>query len=492
MPNKLHRQDIEMIKGLGANFLRLGHYPQDPEIYKACNELGIVVWDELPWCRGGLGEAKWQENTKRLLSEQINQNYNHPSILFWSVGNEIYWLPDFEGGDNKSKMKSFVSELVDISHTIDPHRMTTIRKYYDGADLVDVFSPSIWSGWYAGVYTNYEKTLNENQKKYKRFLHMEYGGSSHIGRHTETPVTGEGTLSEDDWEEVSNQVDIKNIAKDGDWTENYIVDLFDWYLGVTERKSDFAGNAQWAFKDFGTPLRPENAIPYINQKGLVDRDGNPKDAYYVYKSYWSDEPMVYIESHTWTERTGPADKSRELSIYSNCDQVELIINGESLSKKKRDISVFPACGLTWDVQFSEGKNKITANGYKNGKLVTSDEITVNYSFDKAGKPERVALSHSVLDNGNYLVEALMVDKDNKRVLDYEGRMYFSLDGAGELMKNYGTPTRSDVIEMANGRAAIEVIPSVGRAVIEARNQDFKGSYHSIEFSDLNVEKINDK
>ncbi|MCF8432176.1 MAG: glycoside hydrolase family 88 protein, partial [Melioribacteraceae bacterium] len=85
IPNEIHRQDIEMIKSMGANFIRLGHYPQDPEIYKACDELGILVWDELPWCRGGVGDAKWKANAKRLFAAMINQNYNHPSIILWSV-----------------------------------------------------------------------------------------------------------------------------------------------------------------------------------------------------------------------------------------------------------------------------------------------------------------------------------------------------------------------------------------------------------------------
>ncbi|MEM6967408.1 MAG: glycoside hydrolase family 2 TIM barrel-domain containing protein, partial [Bacteroidota bacterium] len=387
IPNELHRQDMEQIKEMGANFLRLGHYPQDPEVYKTCDELGIIVWDELPWCRGGMGEKAWEKNTERLLREQIQQNYNHPSILFWSLGNEIYWLPDFENGDDEKRLNRFIKKLNDIAHELDPSRMTSIRKYYAGADLVDVFSPSIWSGWYAGVYTNYKKTLTENQKKYPRFLHMEYGGSSHVGRHTENPITGDGSMNEDDWAEVANQVNIKNIAKSGDWTENYIVDLFDWYLGITETKQDFSGNAQWAFKDFGTPLRPENAIPYLNQKGLVDRSGKPKDAYYVFKSYWSKEPFTYIESHTWTKRRGPKGKTRNLSVFSNCEKVELFQNGKSLGKKERKVGTFPACGLNWDVLFFEGKNQLIANGFQNGKMITSDTMTVNYDYIQAGKPD---------------------------------------------------------------------------------------------------------
>lgn len=486
MPNELHRKDIEQIKGVGVNFLRLGHYPQDPEVYKTCDELGIIIWDELPWCRGGIGEAVWQANTERLFTEQIQQNINHPSILFWSVGNEIYWLPDFENGGDEKQMNAFVKKLNDVAHQLDPFRMTSIRKYYAGADLVDVFSPSIWSGWYAGVYTNYKKSLAENQKKYPRFLHMEYGGSSHVGRHTENPVTGDGSMNEDDWAEVANQVNIKNIAKSGDWTENYIVDLFDWYLGITETNENFSGNAQWAFKDFGTPLRPENAIPYLNQKGLVDRSGKPKDAYYVFKSYWSKEPFTYIESHTWTERRGPKDKTRNLSIFSNCETVELFQNKKSLGKKNRKVGEFPACGLNWDVLFTKGKNQLIAKGFKNGKVIASDTMTANYDYIQAGKPDKIILSHQMLQNGNYLVEATMVDKEGVRVLDYEKHLYFSKNGAGELVKNHGTPTRSQVIQMANGYAAIELLPTKkGKAIIEARNQDFKGSYLVIDFEKEN-------
>lgn len=478
MPNELHRRDMELIKEVGANFLRLGHYPQDPEVYKACDELGIIVWDELPWCRGGVGNDIWKANTERLLNEQIDQNFNHPSIFFWSLGNEIYWLPDFDNGGDTKEISAFIKKLNQISHAKDPYRMTAIRKYYDGAQLVDVFSPSIWSGWYAGVYTNYEKTLEENQKLYPQFLHMEYGGSSHVGRHTETPITGEGLLNEDGWAEVSNQVNIKNIAQDGDWTENYIVDLFDWYLRVTEQKSDFAGNAQWAFKDFATPLRPENPLPYMNQKGLVDRQGKPKDAFYVFKSYWSTSPFAYIESHTWTERVGPKDKARQVCVYSNCKEVELVLNAKSVGKKERDIKKFPASGYNWDINFEEGLNTLIAIGYSatNPSVIVSDTLILNYSYTKYDKVDDIKMNYSILPNGNYLIEALAVDAKGIRVLDYENRVYFTSDGQGSLYENYGVPTKSNIIEMANGRAAIEFKPGNGKATIECRNQDFKGSY----------------
>ncbi|MBU0476251.1 MAG: glycoside hydrolase family 88 protein [Bacteroidetes bacterium] len=481
LSNERHRQDIKDIKDMGANFVRLAHYPQDPEVYNACDELGILVWDELPWCRGGVGNSEWKANTTRLFKEQINQNINHPSIIMWSVGNEVYWLPEFENGGDIDVLRKFTTDLNDIAHQLDPGRVTSIRKFYEGSDIVDVFSPSIWSGWYSGVYKNYEKAIVDAQKKYPRFFHAEYGGSSHVGRHTDNPITGDGIINPDEWSEAVNQIKVQNIAQIGDWSESYIVDLFDWSLLVSENNPKLTGNAQWAFRDFGTPLRPENAIPYMNQKGLMDREGKPKDAYYVFKSYWNqDSKFCYIQSHTWLDRSSPENQSKDVRVYSNCSSVELIVNKENKGVIEKDIKKFPAGGLVWNINFKKGCNEIISNGFENGKLVASDTIVVNYSFQKNQKPEEFKLSSSRLDNGNYLISAIAVDKDGKRCLDYNGRVYFTAEGKGKLFENYGFAGRSSIIEMANGKATIEFksVP-FEKSIIEIRNQNFKGNYLEI-------------
>lgn len=479
LSNGQHWADMKSIKSMGANMVRLAHYPQDPEVYKACDELGILVWDELPWCRGGVGDEVWKTHTKRLLTEMIDQNFNHPSVIIWSLGNEIYWLPDFPEGGDTDKISEFLSELNDLSHKLDPARPTAVRKYYEGAEIVDVFSPSIWSGWYSGTYKGYSNAVEKSMKKYKHFIHAEYGGSSHVGRHTEAPITGDGELSINEWDEPINQVEVKNIAQSGDWSENYIVDLFDWHLRISETQKDFVGNLQWAYKDFGTPLRPENDIPYINQKGVVDRAGNPKDAYYVFKSYWSDEPFAYIESKTWTYRNGPEGLPREVSVYSSCENVELFQNGNSLGKHVKDIEKFPACGLSWQVTFTEGDNELIAIGIKQGVTVY-DTLHVTYSFEKEEAPEELALSASRLPNGNFLVEAVAVDQNGNRCLTYEERVYFQCLSGGTTMKYLGTPTGSESIRMGNGQAAIEVVPDGSdEMVMMVLNQSFKGTYLKI-------------
>lgn len=482
MTNEQHRKDMESIKEMGANFVRLAHYPQDPEIYKACDELGLLVWDELPWCRGGVGDEEWQTNTKNMLREMINQNYNHPSIIIWSLGNEMNWLPDFVDGDNTEKMNTFLSELNDISHSMDPSRKTAVRKYYEGSDIVDVFSPSIWSGWYSGSYKSYQKAIDTYKKEYKHFIHAEYGGSSHVGRHSENPVTGEGIIQSDGWEEEIVQTKVANIAQIGDWSENYIVDLFDWHLRISETDTTFVGNVQWAYKDFGTPLRPENDIPYMNQKGLMDRSGKPKDAYYVFKSYWSKKPFTYIESKTWTERQGPENTPRTISVYSNCEKVAFYHDGNLLGEKIRNINKFPASGLTWDVNFKQGQNVLIAKGFYSTGEVVCDTLEINYRFEKNGAAKALKLSFKKLENDNYLITATAVDQNGLQCLDYEERVYFQCLEGGKMLENRGTPTGSAAIAMANGKASIEIAPlSTSKSMtVMVLNQSFKGTYLKIE------------
>lgn len=479
LPNEQHRRDMEMIKELGANFVRLGHYPQDPEVYRAADELGLIIWDELPWTRGGMGGQQWQENTEKLLRQQITQNRNHPSIFFWSLGNEIYWEEDFPGGGDPDKLNPYLSKLNKIAHDMDDSRLTAIRKYYEGAHIVDVFSPSIWAGWYGGAYRQYEEALLAAQQEYPRFLHMEYGGSSHVGRHTPEPITKDGLLdAQVDVEEAVNQAGARSVAKDSDWNESYMVDLFDWHLQVSENLPGFAGAAQWAFKDFATPLRPENPLPYMNQKGLVDRQGRPKSAYYVYKSYWSDDPFCYIESHTWTHRGGGKDEPQEITVFCNTDTAELLVNGESQGELTRDPSRFPAGGLVWQTTLEPGENALRVTGRIDGQQVADNQMTVTYLVDPENKLERVLMSATPQDDGLLLIEAEAVDSKGNRCITCDERVYFSNVGEhGELLEDYGTPDKSSIIEMGNGYASILYRPDPERSsIIELRSQDVKGAY----------------
>lgn len=479
LPNEMHRRDMQMIKDMGANFVRLAHYPQDPEVYRAADELGLILWDELPWCRGGKGGEVWEKNTESYLARQIAQNYNHPSIAFWSLGNEMYWDEDFPGGGADEVVVDYVKKLNALVKQQDTSRLTTLRKFYPAATIVDAFSPSIWAGWYGGAYGQYKEAITLAMKEYPAFLHMEYGGSSHVGRHSENPIGIKGIENAQvSVEEAMNQAVVANPAKNSDWNENYIVNLFDWHLHIAESTPNFSGNAQWAFKDFGTPLRPENPIPYMNQKGLVDRNGKPKDAYYVFASYWSKKPFCYIESKSWTHREGPKE-GRPVKVFCNTNTAELFLNGKSLGVKERKPTEFPAGGLVWQVPFIQGDNQLLVKG-RSDQVKVEDELQVTYLIGHHGPFAKLLLNTIPIDNERVLIEAEAVDVNGNRALDFSERAYFSLlDGNGELLENQGTPTGSSTIEMANGYAAIEFKPGNQSSRVEVRTQNIKGVYLTV-------------
>ena len=223
-------------------------------------------------------------------------------------------------------------------------------------------------------------------------------------------------------------------------------------------------------------MRPENPIPYVNQKGLVDRSGKPKDAYYVFASYWKTEPFCYIESKTWTHRSGPKE-GRDVTVYCNTDSAELFLNGKSLGKKEKQKMVFPAGGLVWKTPFKSGLNELVVDGFTANKKVTQDDLNVIYKVGEAGKTEGVALTSKVLENGNYLIEARAYDENGDSAINHSERVYFfNIGEAGTLLENQGTPSGSSVIEMANGYASIEFTPGEKASTVELRTQNIKGVY----------------
>ena len=168
-------QEMKMMKEMGVNFIRLGHYQQSEIILNLCDELGILVWEEIPWCRGGVGNETYREQAKRMLTNMITQHYNHPSVIIWGLGNENDWPNDFPEFEQR-EIRSLMSELNTLAHHLDAERKTAIRRCAFCSDIVDVYSPSIWAGWYRGVYTDYQQMSKEEMEKVKHFLHVEWGG----------------------------------------------------------------------------------------------------------------------------------------------------------------------------------------------------------------------------------------------------------------------------------------------------------------------------
>ena len=449
MTDELITREMKQIKDMGANFIRLGHYQQSDRVLDLCDSLGILVWEEIPWCRGGLGGEKYKAQALRMQKNMIEQHRSHPAVILWGLGNENDWQGDFPKYE-KDSIRAFMDKLNSQAHRLDPQRMTCIRRCDFCSDIVDVYSPTIWAGWYSKRFTDYRSMEEAAIKKYPHFLHAEWGGDSHARRHAE------------------GGFDIEAGDKNGDWSESYIVRLFDWHLKEQQQMPDLTGAAFWTFKDFATPLRPNNPIPYVNEKGVVERDGTPKESYYVFQSYWTKKPMLHIYGHTWPIRWGEKGEKKEILVYSNQPEVELFVNGVSQGKKKRNIADYPAAGFHWDVVLRNGDNVIEA---KAGKL--TDRIEQRYQTEKWGVPVAFRLDkNDTASDGTATIEVQLVDNNGIPCLDARNRISFDIAGDGKLIVDQGTSTGTSSIEAYNGRAIIKA-KLTGNATLAAKAKGVK-------------------
>ncbi|WP_262245329.1 glycoside hydrolase family 2 protein [Parapedobacter soli] len=459
MTEEMIWQEMHMMKDMGVNFIRLGHYQQSRIVLEACDSLGILVWEEIPWCRGGLGGEVYKAQARRMLTNMIEQHYNHPSVIIWGLGNENDWPGDFEEFD-KQKIRAFMKELNDLSHQLDPSRKTAIRRCDFCKDIVDVYSPSIWAGWYRGVYTDYKTASETEFEKVDHFLHVEWGGDSHARRHSENPDNGlsavmNSTTADERAGDASLFGGPARVSKDGDWSESYIVNLIDWHLKEQETMPWLTGTAYWPFKDFSTPIRPENPVPYVNQKGVVERNFNKKESYYVFQSYWTEKPMAHIYGHSWPIRWGKAGEEKMVKVYSNGTEAELFVNGVSHGVRKRNSQDFPAAGLRWMVQFKEGQNTLEVVAKKDG-IIVKDSITQVYQTAAWGKPASVRLEALETNADTVTLQATLLDEHGIQCLDAVDYIHFSAIGDGELLADLGTSDGARTVQAYNGRAIIRV------------------------------------
>ena len=470
MTDDLIRREMQLIKDVGANFVRLAHYQQSRLVLDLCDELGLVVWEEIPWCRGGVGGDAYREQARHMLHNMIDQHRNHPAVMFWGLGNENDWPGDFESFDPNA-VRAFMSELNDIAHRADPSRLTAIRRCPFAKDVPDVYSPSIWAGWYSGRYTEYKSSTEKEVAGVARMLHIEWGGDSHARRHSEDPdmviaqiSTGQGVEEKDRAYLLTGGQ--ARASRDGDWSETYICNLFDWHLKEQETMPWLAGAAQWIFKDFSTPGRPDNPLPRMNQKGLLERDLTPKEGYYVFQSWWSEKPMAHIYGHSWPVRWGRAGESKMVKVYSNCAAAELFLNGRSCGARERRSQDFPAAGLRWMVAFQPGENHLRVVAGQ-GSAQVVDEIRFRYQTEVWGKPSTLVLEETARARGVVTLLARLLDAQAVPCLDARNVVRFSVAGDGELLANLGTTTGARQLELYNGRATVSVRLTGAQAVVSA-------------------------
>jgi beta-galactosidase len=340
-------EDFALIRELGCTAIRVSHYQQAQTWYERCDRAGIVAWAEIPFVNQALPTREFLDNAKQQLRELIRQNYNHPAILFWGVGNET-------SGDAADGV---IAQLARVAREEDPTRLSTYASDHAIDDPknwhTDVVAFNRYFGWYGGSSGEFAANLDEAHA-----LHpgvpigvSEFGAGASIFQHEENP----------------QRPDTKGRYHPEEYQEN----LHEIYWRALEARPYVWGKFVWCMFDFASDGRGEGDHLGRNDKGLVTYDRKTrKDAFYWYKANWNPEPMVYITSRRFLLRTRP---DTEVKVYSNAGEVELRVNGLSLGRVRAADHIFRWQG----VKLSPGDNRIAATGFF-GATVVSDACAWAY------------------------------------------------------------------------------------------------------------------
>lgn len=342
-----HKEDIELICEMGTNTVRLAHYQHSQYFYDLCDEKGLIVWAEIPYISKHLPNGF--DNTKSQMTELICQNYNHPSIVVWGLSNEITMA-----GSNSDLIKNH-KMLNDLAHKLDITRPTTVAVITmcspedEYVHISDVVSYNHYFGWYGGNVNMYGPWFDNFHKKYpnKAIGLSEYGCEA-LGWHTSDPMQGDYT---EEYQAYYHEELIKTIIDRP-------------YLWATH---------VWNMFDFAADARAEGGENGMNHKGLVTFDRKyKKDSFYAYQAWLSDKPMLHICGKRYVDRVEAVTK---VTVYSNRDEVELFVNGESIGKQSKGKYPF----FYFDVP-NEGETVITA---KAGDLTDESRIKKTDTFNES-------------------------------------------------------------------------------------------------------------
>lgn len=392
-----HKEDMDLICEMGANTIRLAHYQHAQYFYDLCDERGIVVWAEIPYISKHL--EKGVENTKSQMKELVYQNYNHPSIVVWGLSNEITM------GGATSPIVENHKMLNDLVHSLDKTRLTTeavltacnINEEY--VHISDVLSYNHYFGWYGGELENNEQWLDKFHALHPdRPLGIsEYGAEGIVSYHSDTP-------------------------KCKDYTEEYQAVYHEHLAKVIDERPWLWATHVWNMFDFGCDARDEGGVKGRNNKGLMTLDRKiRKDAFYLYKAYWSDEEFVHLCSRRYAQRTG---EETTVKVYSNLPKVALYVDGRLFAEQEGSkVFVFE------HVPMSDGFTQISARAG-----ACADAM----SIEKVAEPNQAYIYVDPDDTGDDAGAANWFNVDDYKDVDTivvrEG--YFSVkDKIGDIMKN---------------------------------------------------------
>ena len=324
-----HFEDARLITELGANTIRLAHYQHSQDFYDACDEMGFVVWAEIPFISVMNPDPDAHQNCISQMKELIIQNYNHPSICFWGVSNEILI------GGISDKLVENHKELNALCKEMDSTRLTTIAHVtmtpVDSPvhNITDIESYNHYFGWYGGRMEDNGPWLDNFHKTHPEICLglSEYGCEGIVTYHGPNPACK-------------------------DYSEEYQALYHEHMAKVLDERPWMWSSHVWNMFDFGCAARDEGGVAGRNNKGLMTMDRKTKkDSYFIYQAYWSKEPMVHLCGRRYAQRAG---ETTEIRVYSNQPSVALYLNGKQVEEKTAD-KVF-----VFEVSLAEGFNTLVA------------------------------------------------------------------------------------------------------------------------------------
>lgn len=306
---EMHKEDMEIIKEIGANTIRLAHYQHAQEFYDLCDEYGMVVWAEIPYITMHMPNGR--ANTLSQMEELVVQNYNHPSIVCWGLSNEITAATPVD-----EDLLENHRLLNDLCHKLDKTRFTTMANVFmqetDSPllEIPDVNSYNLYFGWYLGELEQNDEFFDEYHAKYpERCIGFsEYGADANPQYQSTAPTHG-------------------------DYSETYQTVYHEHMLKMIEERPYLWATHVWNMFDFAADGRDEGGKHGVNQKGLVTMDRKlKKDAFYLYKAYWNKEDaFVHICGRRYVDRK---EDTTEVKVYSNQTTVSLYVDGTLLETQE--------------------------------------------------------------------------------------------------------------------------------------------------------------
>ncbi len=349
-----HEEDIALIKELGANTIRLAHYQHDQYFYDLCDKEGFVLWAEIPFISQFIPSEEAYRNTISQMTELVAQNYNHPAICFWGISNEILI------GADREDLRQNLRDLHELTKSMDPGRLTTMAQVSmtpmdsEHNYITDVVSYNHYFGWYVGEVEDNGPWLDKFHALHpdKCLGVSEYGAENILSWHTAEP-------------------------DNHDYTEEYANYYHQEMLKTFAARPYLWATHQWNCFDFAADARNEGGVKGRNNKGLITYDRKEKkDAFYVYKAWWNPEPMVFVSGGRFVNRAPGAE--RDVIIYTNCDEVTLVVNGADVATKQAVDHM-----IVFENAVVDGENVITAYaGDVKANTVTLNGVAEHdYSYD---------------------------------------------------------------------------------------------------------------